>query len=75
MKKIKTLLEAIEKCSECYVDDGYVSRDKDTGKQEEKWVYCDTCKEWFDYYKQLIDNKSTVLCPHCGALIMYEEED
>jgi DNA-directed RNA polymerase subunit RPC12/RpoP len=47
--------------------------DKDTGKQEPKWVWCKNCENSFDYYKQLLDNKSTVLCPHCGALVIFEE--
>jgi DNA-directed RNA polymerase subunit RPC12/RpoP len=49
--------------------------DKDTGKQEPKWVWCKNCEQSFDYYKQLLDNKSTVLCPHCGALVIFEENE
>jgi DNA-directed RNA polymerase subunit RPC12/RpoP len=49
--------------------------DKDTGKQEPKWVWCKNCEKSFDYYKQLLDNKSTVLCPHCGALVIFEETE
>jgi len=64
-----------EKNSEVYVDSDYIPRDKDTGKQEEKWIWCCNCKNSFDYYKQLLDDKSTVLCPHCGALVTYEEKE
>ena len=49
--------------------------DKDTGKQEPKWVWCKNCEQSFDYFKQLLDDKSTVLCPHCGALVIFEEKE
>jgi len=72
-KKSDDLKEKTNK-SECYVDSGYVDRDKDKGKQEPKWIWCDACENSFDYYKQLLDDKSAVLCPHCGALVVYEDE-
>ena len=66
--------KSTEKKAETYVDYGYISRDKDKGKQEEKWVYCRNCKKAFDYYKQLLDDKSALICPHCGALVTFEEQ-
>jgi DNA-directed RNA polymerase subunit RPC12/RpoP len=64
-----------EKSQDKYIDNDYISEDKDTGKQEPKWVWCKNCENSFDYYKQLLDNKSTVLCPHCGALVIFEEKE
>ena len=66
--------KSLQKRAETYIDDGYIQRDKDKGKSEEKWVRCKKCKKSFDYYKQLLDNKSTLLCPHCGALVIFEED-
>jgi len=57
-----------------YIDSGYIPEEKDTGKQEPKWVWCKTCEQSFDYFKQLLDDKSIVLCPHCGALVIFEEK-
>jgi len=51
-----------------------IAADKATGKQEEKWIWCEACEDYFDYYKQLIDDKSAVICPHCGALVIFEED-
>ena len=64
-----------EKSIENYIGTDYVDEDKDKGKQKEKWVWCKKCKKSFDYYKQLLDDKSTVLCPHCGALVIFEEKE
>jgi DNA-directed RNA polymerase subunit RPC12/RpoP len=64
-----------EKNQDKYIDNDYITEDKDTGKQEPKWVWCKNCEKSFDYYKQLLDNKSTVLCPHCGALVIFEETE
>jgi DNA-directed RNA polymerase subunit RPC12/RpoP len=61
--------------SDKYIDSGYIPEDKDTGKQEPKWVWCKNCEQSFDYFKQLLDDKSTVLCPHCGALVIFEEKE
>jgi len=58
-----------------YIDSGYIPEEKDTGKQEPKWVWCKTCEQSFDYFKQLLDDKSIVLCPHCGALVIFEEKE
>lgn len=64
-----------EKSQDKYIDNDYISEDKDTGKQEPKWVWCKNCEQSFDYFKQLLDDKSTVLCPHCGALVIFEEKE
>jgi len=64
-----------EKGQDKYIDSGYIPEDKDTGKQEPKWVWCKNCEQSFDYFKQLLDDKSTVLCPHCGALVIFEEKE
>ena len=64
-----------EKRAENYVGSDYVDVDDGKGKQQEKWVWCKKCKKSFDYYKQLLDDKSTVLCPHCGALVIFEEAE
>lgn len=64
-----------EKSQDKYIDSGYIPEDKDTGKQEPKWVWCKNCEQSFDYFKQLLDDKSTVLCPHCGALVIFEEKE
>ena len=63
-----------EKRLDSYINSDYISPDKDTGKQKEKWVWCKNCEKYFDYYKQLLDDKSTLLCPHCGALVIFEEK-
>ena len=68
------IVKSLEKRVESYVDSEYIPRDKDKGKPEEKWVWCDSCKNSFDYYKQLLEDESTVLCPYCGALVIFEEE-
>ena len=67
--------EKTEKSQDKYIDSGYIPEDKDTGKQEPKWVWCKNCEQSFDYFKQLLDDKSTVLCPHCGALVIFEEKE
>ncbi len=67
--------ENTEKSQDKYIDSGYIQEDKDTGKQEPKWVWCKNCEQSFDYFKQLLDDKSTVLCPHCGALVIFEEKE
>jgi len=64
-----------EKSQDKYIDSGYIQEEKDTGKQEPKWVWCKNCEQSFDYFKQLLDDKSTVLCPHCGALVIFEEKE
>jgi len=66
--------EKTEKSQDKYIDSGYIPEEKDTGKQEPKWVWCKTCEQSFDYFKQLLDDKSIVLCPHCGALVIFEEK-
>jgi DNA-directed RNA polymerase subunit RPC12/RpoP len=58
-----------------YIGSDYIDEDAGKGKQEPKWVWCKNCEKSFDYYKQLLDNKSTVLCPHCGALVIFEETE
>jgi hypothetical protein len=62
-----------EKRLDSYVDGGYVDIDKDKGKPEERWVWCNNCENNFDYYRQLLDDKSILICPHCGALVIFEE--
>jgi len=63
-----------QKKAENYIDNEYIPKDKDKGKPEEKWVWCKNCKKAFDYYKQLLNDASTVVCPNCGALVIFEEE-
>lgn len=66
---------SIEEQSETYINVGHVDKDKDKGKQKERWLWCDTCHQSFDYYKQLLNDESTIVCPNCGALIVFEGDE
>ena len=49
-------------CESQYFEDGFDKDEKDTVDDEDNYVYCEECKEWYD----------ATLSPHCPRCL-YDE--